>query len=353
MPEVSVITVQAQSLDLSTELYGRVAASLTAEVRPQVSGILLNRLFTEGANVKAGDVLYEINPASYQAAYQAAQASLARAEASLTPIQLKAERYAELRKTDSVSIQDYDDAMANMRLVQAEIAAAKASVASAKINLDFCKITAPISGRIGRSAVTTGALVTANQTSPLATILQLNPVFVDVTQSTTELLRFKDSIKKQAVAADAAAANVSLHLPDGSKYGELGTLKFSEAFVDENTSSVVLRTLFPNPELTLLPGMFVKTYLSEGTRKEAIVIPQRTVSRNPAGQATVMTVDDKQIATPRVIETERTVGNAWLIASGLKPGDRIIVEGLQKAPPGTMVTTVPFEVKPSAPASKK
>jgi membrane fusion protein (multidrug efflux system) len=345
-PEVSIITIQPQRVELSTELPGRVAASLTAEVRPQVGGIIQNRLFTEGSDVKAGDVLYQIDPASYQAAFDGAKAALAKAEANLEPIRLKVDRYKELMASDAVSGQDYDDATAAMKLAQAEIESAKAALETARINLAYTKVTAPISGRIGRSSVTNGALVTASQAMPLATIQQLDPVYADVTQSSTEILRLRKALESgQLLSSKDRQAKVSLTLDDGSAYPETGMLKFSEAFVDEGTGSVTLRTLFPNPKLTLLPGMFVRTVLQEGVREQAVLVPQRGVTRNPQGNAMVMTVGADEKVEPRVIKTERTVGENWLVDEGLKPGDRVILEGLQKARPGTPVKAVPFEEK--------
>ena len=357
-PEVSVLTVQAQRVALTTELSGRVAASLTAEVRPQVGGIVQNRLFTEGADVKAGDVLYQINPASYQAAHDGARAALAKAEANVAPLRLKAERFKELLTSDAVSQQDYDDISAAQKLAEAEIESAKAALETTQINLAYTKVTAPISGRIGRSSVTNGALVTASQPVALATIQQLDPVYVDVTQSSNEMLRLRKSQESGQLTSNSGEAKVLLLLDDRSQYPEPGTLKFSEAFVDPSTGSVTLRTLFPNPKLVLLPGMFVQTVLEEGVKDQAIVVPQRGVTRNPAGNAMVMTVNADDKVEPRVITVTRTVGDGWLVTDGLKVGDRVILEGLQKASrPGTPVKAVPFVAKPApgapaAPAAK-
>lgn len=346
-PEVSVITIQSQKVELTTELSGRVAASLTAEVRPQVNGIVQKRLFTEGADVKEGDVLYQIDPATYQAVLDGAQAALASAEANLAPVKLKAERYEELKESEAVSVQDYDEAIAALKLTEAEILSAKAALESARINLAYTKVTAPISGRIGRSAVTTGALVTANQATPLATIVKLDPVYVDVTQSSTDMLRLRKALDSGLLSSGAKQAEVTLTLDDQSQYPQNGVLKFSEAFVDEATGTVTLRTQFPNPKLTLLPGMFVRARLTDGVRDNAILVPQRGVSRNPAGDATVMTVNDQNIAEMKVIKADRTVGSNWLVNEGLKPGDKVILEGLQKARPGTPVKAVPFQEKTS------
>ena len=341
-PEVSVVTIQAQRVALSTELSGRVAASLTAEVRPQVGGIIQNRLFTEGSDVKAGEVLYQIDPASYQAVHDGARAALAKAEANVAPLQLKEDRYRELVKSEAVSQQDVDDATAARKLAEAEIEAAKAALETARIHLAYTKLTAPISGRIGRSSVTNGALVTAGQAMPLSTIQQFDPVYVDVTQSSTEMLRLRKALESGQLSEHGGQARVMLLLDDGTGYAEPGSLKFTEAFVDESTGSVTLRMLFPNPKLLLLPGMFVRAVLEEGVKEQAILVPQRGVTRNPAGNAMVMLVGADEKVEPRVIQAERTVGENWLVSEGLKTGERVILEGLQKARPGTPVKAVPF-----------
>jgi len=350
--EVSVVTMQPQRVVLTTELPGRVAASLTAEVRPQVSGIIQNRLFTEGSDVKAGDVLYQIVPSSYQAAYDGAKAALGKAEANLTPLRLKAERYKELLKSEAVSEQDCDDISAAQKLAEAEIEAAKAAVESARINLDYTKVTAPISGRIGRSAVTNGALVTAGQPTPLSTIQQLDPVYVDITQSSNDMLRLRKDLESGLLSTNEGQAKVTLLLDDGSTYPLPGKLKFTEAFVDQGTGSVTLRTSFPNPKLVLLPGMFVRTVLEEGIKEDGILVPQRGVTRNPAGNAMVMAVGAGELVEPRVIQVDRTAGENWLVNGGLKTGDRVILEGLLKARPGTPVIAVPFGASPSPAADK-
>lgn len=344
-PEVSVITIQTQRVELPTELPGRVAASLVAEVRPQVGGIIQNRLFTEGSDVKAGDVLYQIDPATYQAAFDGAKATLAKAEANREPVKLRADRYKELMASEAVSVQDHDDAVAALKLAEAEIESAKAALEAARINLAYTKVTAPISGRIGRSSVTNGALVTASQATALATIQQLDQVYVDVTQSSTEILRLRKALESGQLTNHQRQATVKLTLDDGSQYPQPGSLKFSEAFVDESTGSVTLRTLFPNPKLTLLPGMFVRIVLEEGVKEQGILVPQRGVTRNPAGKAMVMAVGADEKVEPRIIQTDRTVGENWLVNEGLKPGDRVILEGLQKARPGTPVKAVPFQEK--------
>ncbi len=345
-PEVGIITVQPQRVALTTELPGRTSPYLIAEVRPQVSGIVQKRIFAEGSDVKAGQVLYQIDPATYQAAYASAKAAEARAEANLIPARLKEERFRDLVKIKAVSQQDYDNAYASLKQAEADVASAKASVETARINLAYSKVTAPISGRIGKSTVTDGALVTANQAAALATIQQLGTMYVDVTQSNADLLKLKQSLASGLLRHDGAGqARVKLLLEDGSPYPQTGTLKFSEVTVDQSTGSLTLRAVFPNPKQTLLPGMFVRAILEEGVNEQAILIPQRGVSRNPAGNAMVMVVGAEEKVEPRVIKVARTVGDSWLVSEGLKSGDRVIMEGFQKARPGTPVKAVPFVAK--------
>lgn len=352
-PEVGVMTVQPQRVAITTELSGKTSAFMVAEVRPQVGGIIQKRLFTEGSDVKAGAVLYQIEPASYQAAFAGAKAALAKAEANVVPIRLKTERYRELVKINAVSRQDMDDVSASLKLAEAEIDAAKAALDTARINLAYTRVTAPISGRIGRSSVTNGALVTANQAVALSTIQQLDTMYVDVTQSSAELLRLKKNLASGLLKKGGAAqARVKLLLEDGSVYPLPGTLKFSEVTVDPSTGSITLRAIFPNPKQTLLPGMFVRAVLEEGVSEQAILAPQRGVTRNPKGEAMVMVVGAEEKVEPRVIKVVQTVGDNWLVSEGLKAGDRVILEGLQKARPGTPVKAVPFGAKPvAAPAA--
>ncbi len=348
-PEVSVIVVKPQHVALSTELAGRTSAYLIAEVRPQVSGIIKQRLFTEGADVKADEVLYQIDPATYQAAFNSAKAALDKSEANLVPARLKAERYKDLVKINAVSQQDYDDASAALKQAEADVEAGKAALESVRINLAYTKVTAPISGRIGRSSVTNGALVTASQPAALATIQQLSPIYVDVTQSSADLLRLKQDMASGLMKSSGAAqTRVKLLLEDGSIYPLPGTLKFSEVTVDQSTGSITLRAVFPNPKQTLLPGMFVRAVIEEGVNEHAILVPQRGVTRNPAGEATVLVVGNEEKVEPKIIKVARTVGDNWLVSEGLKPGDRVIVEGLQKARPGTPVKASLFGSKPGA-----
>ncbi|UTG92027.1 efflux RND transporter periplasmic adaptor subunit [Geobacter sulfurreducens] len=355
-PEVGVIVVKPERVALTTELPGRTSPLLIAEVRPQVSGIIQKRLFVEGSDVKAGQVLYQIDPATYQAAFASAKAALARAEANLIPARLKEERFRDLVKIKAVSQQDYDDANAALKQAEADVASAKAAVETARINLAYTKVAAPISGRIGRSAITDGALVTANQATALATIQQLSPIYVDVAQSSAELLKLKQNLASGIMKDNAAAqAKVKLLLEDGSPYPLPGTLKFSEVTVDQSTGSITLRAVFPNPKQTLLPGMFVRAIVEEGVSDQAMLVPQRGVTRNPQGEAMVLVVGAEEKVEPRIIKVVRTVGENWLVSDGLKAGDRVILEGIQKARPGTQVKAVPFAAKPeaAAPAAAK
>jgi membrane fusion protein (multidrug efflux system) len=347
-PEVSVIVMQPQRVALTTELPGRTSPYQIAEVRPQVNGIIQKRIFTEGSDVKAGQVLYQIDPATYRAAFDSAKAAKARAEASLITVRLKEERYKDLVKIKAVSQQDYDDAHAALKQAEADVDAAKAALETARINLAYTRVTAPISGRIGRSTVTDGALVTASQPAALATIQQLGPMYVDVTQSSAELLKLKQNLASGLLKNNGAAqARVKLLLEDGSAYPLPGSLKFSEVTVDQSTGSITLRAIFPNPKQTLLPGMFVRTILEEGVSEKALLVPQRGVTRNPAGDATVMVVGAGEKVESRTIKVARTVGDNWLVSEGLKDGDRVILEGIQRARPGTLVKTVPFVSTPA------
>jgi membrane fusion protein (multidrug efflux system) len=345
-PEVGVIVVKPQSVTLTTELPGRTSAHLVAEVRPQVGGIIRKRLFTEGSDVKAGQVLYQIDPATYKAAFASARAAQSRAEANLIPARLKEQRFRDLVKIKAVSQQDYDDAHAALKQAEADLASSKASVETARINLAYTRVTAPISGRIGRSSVTDGALVTASQATALATIQQLSSMYVDVTQSSAEMLRLKRNLASGLLKGNGAAqARVSLLLEDGSAYPLPGTLKFSEVTVEQSTGSITLRAVFPNPKQVLLPGMFVRAILEEGVNDQAILVPQRGVTRKPDGNAAVMVVGAQEKMEQRVIKVDRNVGDNWLVSEGLKTGDRVILEGTQKAKPGTPVKAVPFGAK--------
>ncbi len=341
--EVSVVMVQPQRVMLTTELPGRTSPYLIAEVRPQVGGIIQKRLFTEGAIVKAGEVLYQIDPSTYQASFDSARAALARSEANVVPARLKAERYKELIAIKAVSQQEYDEIVAASKQAEADVTANKASAETARINLAYTRVVAPITGRIGRSSVTTGALVTANQSTALATIQQLDPIYVDVTQSSTDLLRMEQAMASgQLKKAGANQTKVKLLLEDGTTYPSAGTLKFSEVTVDQTTGSVTLRTVFPNPKNILLPGMFVRAVVSEGVKEKAILIPQQAVSRDPKGNPLAYVVGAESKVEQRMLILDRAIGNQWLVTSGLAAGDRVIAEGMQKVRPGTDVKEVPF-----------
>jgi len=344
VPEVAVVAVQPQRVVLTTELPGRTSAHLIAEIRPQVSGIIQKRLFSEGADVKAGEMLYQIDPALFQAALDNARAGLGRAEANLPSISLRVERYKELLADKAVSQQDYDDVAASLQQVKADVQYWKAMVETASINLRYTRITAPVSGRIGKSNVTDGALVTGNQPVVLAVIQQLDPVYVDVTQSTTELLRLKRSLEDGRIKQDEANKNrVSLILEDGTRYPLKGTLQFRDVSVDSTTGSVILRAVFPNPKQVLLPGMFVRAEVQEGVNKQAILIPQQAVSRDQKGNPVALIVNAEDKVEQRMLTLDRAIGDKWLVSSGLASGERVIVEGMQKARPGVAVKVVPFD----------
>ena len=335
---VDVVTLHAAPLQLMSELTGRTAPLRVAEVRPQVNGIILKRLFTEGSDVKAGQLLYQIDPAVYQAAVASAKANLAKAQANEQSARLKAQRYAELVKVKAISRQEYDDADAAWKQQVAEIGAAKAALQSANINLAYTRITAPISGRIGKSAVTEGALVTAQQADSLTSISQLDPMYVDVRQSTADLLRLKRQVAAgKLTQGKQDGAKVSFQLEDGSQYGEQGTLQFSDVTVDETTGMVTLRVLVPNPHDLLLPGMFMRATLQEGERPEGLLVPQTAVTRTPKGGATVMVVTADNKVELREVQLSRVVGDSWVVESGLKAGEKVIVAGLQKVKPGALV----------------
>ena len=343
-PEVAVVTMQQEQVVITTELPGRTSASLVAEVRPQVNGIIQKRLFTEGSNVNAGQVLYQIDPAPYQAALDNARAGLSRSEANLSTIRLKAERYRELLIDKAVSQQDYDDAAAALKQTQADIKYWQATVETARINLKYTLITAPITGRIGRSNVTQGALVAAQQPTALATIQLLDPMYVDVPQSTAELQRLRYQMKEGHLDQNGEnQKKVQLILESGTGYPLAGTLQFQDVTVDPTTGSVILRASFPNPNGILLPGMFVRAVLKEGVNEHAILVPQQAVTRNPRGNPFTLIVDAEGKVQQRMLTLDRAMGDKWLISSGLVSGDRVIVEGMQKVQPGASVKVVPFE----------
>ena len=342
-PEVAVVAMEPKRITITAELAGRASALLIAEVRPQVSGILQKRLFEEGGDVEAGDVLYQIDPAMYEAAYSSAKATMARAEANLKAIRLRAERYKELVEIKAVSVQDYDDITAALQQAEAEVEAGKAAVESARLNLAYTRITAPISGRIGRSSVTIGALATAYQPIPFATIQQLDPVYVDVPQSSANLLRLKERIASGNLKNGGLdQAKVRLILENGNPYPLEGVLKFSDVTVDPSTGSFILRMVFPNPDHVLLPGMFVRAVIEEGVIEQALLVPQQGVARDPKGNPYALIVDAEGNVEQRMLTIDRAEGNQWLVTGGLNPGDQVIVEGVQKVRPGAPAKAVPF-----------
>ena len=329
-PEVAVITIAPQPLVLTTELPGRTSPYLVAEIRPQVNGLILQRLFTEGAEVQKGQQLYQIDPAPLQAA-------LDKAQANLTAVRLRADRIRSALSSKAVSQQDLDDAEATLKQAQADLE-------TARINLAYTKIVAPIAGRIGKSSVTEGAIVTAYQPVSLATIQQMDPIYVDVPQSTADLLRLERRLADGRLTRDGNNQNVvQLILEDGTRYPAEGTLQFRDVSVDPTTATVILRMVFPNPNGVLLPGMFVRTAVKEGANEKAILIPQQSVMRDPKGNPMALLVNAAGTVELRLLTLDRAIGNQWLVTAGLTPGDRVIVEGLQKARPGTAVKAVPFE----------
>lgn len=344
VPEVAVVTVQPQKVVLTTELPGRTSPYRIAEIRPQVNGLIQKRLFTEGSDVQAGQELYQIDPAPFQAALNNAKAALGRAEASLPASQLKADRFKEALVDRAVSQQALDDANAALKQVEADVLFWRATVETASINLAYARIVSPISGRIGRSNVTDGAIVTAYQPVPLATIQQLDPIYVDVPQSTTELLRLQHRLKEKSLNRDGTDQNkVQLKLEDGTLYPLEGTLQFRDISVDPTTGSVILRAVFPNPDGVLLPGMFVRGVAKEGVNEQAILIPQQAVSRDPRGNPMAMVVETDGKVGVRMLTLDRAIGDQWLVSTGLSPGDRVIMEGVQRIRPGATVKEVPFD----------
>ncbi|HDL8414666.1 TPA: efflux RND transporter adaptor subunit AcrA [Yersinia enterocolitica] len=336
-PEVGIVTLKAAPLNITTELPGRTSAFRVAEVRPQVSGIILKRNYVEGSDVTAGTSLYQIDPATYQAAYDSAKGDLAKAQAAAEIARLTVNRYKPLLGTNYISKQEYDQAVSNSMQANAAVVAAKAAVESARINLAYTQVTSPISGRTGKSSVTEGALVTSGQATALTTVQQLDPMYVDVTQSSDEFLRLKKELADGTLKQENGKAKVRLLLENGSEYVETGTLEFSGVTVDETTGSITIRAIFPNPNEALLPGMFVRARLDEGVRPDALLVPQQGVTRNPRGEATAMVVGADDKVELRTLVANQAIGNKWLVTEGLKAGDRLIVSGLQKIRPGVQV----------------
>jgi membrane fusion protein (multidrug efflux system) len=339
--EVGVVTLEPRPVTLTRELPGRTSAFRVAEVRARVNGIVLKRLFTEGSDVREGQPLFAIDAAPYRAALAAAKAQLARAEAQLANAKLVASRYGDLVKDNAVSRQEYENATAALKASEADVEAGRAAVEAAQINLGYTSVTSPVSGRIGRSAVTEGAYVQQAQATLLATVQQLDPVYVDLTQASAEVLRLRrdlDEGKLQRAGKDQA--KVKLVLEDGREYPVAGTLQFADVTVDPTTGSIALRALFPNPKKDLLPGMFVRARLEEGVNPDAILVPQQAVSRDQKGMPFALVVGADRKVERRPIATDRAIGDAWLVTSGLKRGEQVIVDGLQKVRPGAEVKPV-------------
>ncbi|WP_338883216.1 efflux RND transporter periplasmic adaptor subunit [Xenorhabdus sp. TH1] len=350
VPEVGIVTLKAEPLTVITELPGRTSAYRVAEVRPQVGGIILKRNYKEGSDVVAGESLYQIDPATYQAEYSKAKASLARAQANENVSRLTVERYQSLLGTQYVSKQEFDKANSEYAQAKADVQSAQAALENARINLAYTKVTSPISGRAGKSTVTEGALVSAGQPTALTIVQQLDPLYVDITQSSDDYLRFKNEIAKGTVQKESKKTKIRLITDTGQEYNQEGYLEFSDVTVDETTGSITMRAVFPNPNEELLPGMFVRTKLEEGVRKNAILVPQQAVTRTPRGQATALIVDKDNKVELRNINATQAIGNKWLVTEGLKAGDRVIVTGLQKIAPGITVklTETDLNANPTA-----
>jgi membrane fusion protein, multidrug efflux system len=339
--EVEVINLQPQSVNLKTELPGRTSPFLVSEIRPQVSGILQKRLFTEGTDVKAGQQLYQIDPSTYKASLDSAQASLNKAEANLVAAKSKADRYNELASIQAVSKQDLEDAQSALDQGQADVDLAKASLQIAKINLAYTSVLAPISGRVAKSNITPGALVIANQETMLTNIQQLDPIYVDVTQSSADLLRLRHAWESGHLKkAGENQAEVKLVLEDGSTYALTGKLAFADITVSQSTGTVSLRAIFPNPKGVLLPGMYVRAVLEQGVEETAILVPQRSVSRDAKGDPIVYVLDKDSKVQLRNIQADKTLDGQWVVRQGLNAGDRLVVNGLQKIRPGMPVKIV-------------
>lgn len=342
--EVSAMALHPQSVAITAELPGRTSAYLVAEVRPQVGGIIRNRNFKEGSEVKEGDVLYEIDPASYQASYDSAVAALQKAEGAVPNAQSKVDRYKSLTAQDAVSKQNLDDAVSTLAQANADVASAKAALETARINLDYTKMRAPIAGRVDASAVTVGALVTADQTTALTTIRQLDPINVDVTQSSTNLLEFRRAVADGRLKTSGDNVSVHLTLEDGSQYKETGKLQFAEASVAETVGTITVRAVFPNPDRILLPGMYVRATIQEGIAENSYLVPQRAVTRNTKGEPIAMFVTADGKVQQRVLKVQRSIGNSWLVNEGITDGDRVVVEGIQRIRDGQDVNVSPVTI---------
>jgi membrane fusion protein (multidrug efflux system) len=349
-PSVGYVVLQPDKVALTTELPGRIAPMLIADVRPQVTGLIQSRNFIEGGEVQAGALLYQIDPAPYRAALDSAEATLAKAQSSAALAKLKADRYRDLVAIRAISQQDFDDAAASLQQAEADIAAARAACETNRINLAYTRITAPVSGRIGRSSVTPGALVTANQPTALATIQKLDPVYVDVTQSSTAILRLRRALEQGGVSAATPQVKVGLLLEDGTRYPLDGALQFSDVTVDQSTGAVTVRAVFPNPKAELLPGMYVRAILTEAMEDQALLVPQQAVTRDASGQAIAYLVGRDDKLEVRTLTLGRAIGDQWVVQRGLAPGERLIMDGAEKATPGALVVAIPI-VAPARTAS--
>lgn len=340
--EVAIITVAPARLALTTELPGRVEASRVAQVRARAAGIVLKRVFREGSEVRAGDVLFRIDPAPFKATYDSTQAAVSKAEANLAQASLKVQRYAPLVKTSAISKQEFDDVLTTQKQFSADLASAKAARQTAALNLGYATVTAPISGRIGRAQVSEGALVGQGEATPLATIQQIDPVYVTLTQSSTDLLMLQRAMSSGRLqSAGKGQARVQLVTEDSKTYPEPGKLLFSDLSVDESTGAVSLRAQFANPERMLLPGMYVRARLDQAVEEQAITVPQQAVQRTQQGATVLLVAADNKV-TVRPVKADTAQGNLWIVSDGLKAGDRVIVEGFQKAKPGATVKPVPW-----------
>lgn len=348
--EVGVIVAQPQSVEQSVELSGRTTAFEVSEVRPQTSGIILKRLFAEGSYVREGQALYELDSRTNRATLDNAKASLLQQEANLSSLRTKLNRYQQLVSSNAVAKQDYDDLVGQVKVAEAQVAAARAQVKNAEVDLGYSTIRSPISGQTNRSTVTAGALVTANQTDPLVTIQRLDPIYVDINQSSAELLRLRQQLSKGSLDS-SNNTRVKLKLEDGSYYPIEGRLAFSDASVNTDTGTVTIRAVFPNPNHLLLPGMFANAQIVQGVIPNAILVPQAAVTRTPTGQAVAMIVDAKGAIESRPITTVGVQGQDWIVTEGIKTGEKIVVEGIAKVKAGQTVTTKPYQPQAEAPTA--
>ena len=348
--KVGVITLQTQAQTLSSTLPGRTSAFMSAEIRPQISGIVQKRLFTEGTTVKAGQALYQIDPAPYQVAEASAKAALAKAQAQARTAQVNAQRNAELVQIDAISRQAYEESQASAQQSASDVAVAQAALQAARINLGYTRITAPIAGRTSLSTVTPGALVTANQAGVLTTIAQIDPVYVDITQSSTDLLQLKRELAQgRFERVGEGAARITLQLEDGSTYPHAGRLQFTGVNVNPSTGAVTLRAVVPNPDGVLMPGMYVQTLLPTGVSSDALLLPQQAVTRDIAGKASALLVNAEHKVERRPIEVDRAIGNRWMVSAGVAPGDTVIVDGFQRIKVGDTVNPQPVQLPGAAP----